>query len=820
MTVSVSTTGLAAGSYSGSIAVSAPGVATANVPVTFTVSAQPTITAVCTPAALSFAFTIGGSAPAVESCTLSSAPSGLSLTATLSTTAGGNWLAASLTVATTPATLTVSVIPAGLAAGSYSGSIGVSAPGAATVNLPVTFAVTPPPTLSSNCGSLSFAYNPSGPGPSPQTCSITSNPTGLGVTAAATTTSGGAWLSVSPNPMTSPATLTVSLNPSGLASGTYAGNVALSVPAAPIVNIAVSLTVSSQPTLAIGCTPNPLSFSYIIGGTAPAAVCTMSTSPSGLSLTATPSTVSGGNWLTALVSPNTSPSTLSVSINTAGLAAGNYSGNIAVSATGATPINLPVTLAVAAATVTLNPTAATPGAAGGSGMIAVTASSSTAAWQAFSNVSWITILSGSSGTGNGTVTYQVNANNSTSALVGTLTVAGLTFTVTQAGAGGGTSGLAFYPVTPCRLVDTRNASGPTGGPAMGAGSTRNFPILSGSCGIPPSAQVYSFNVTVAPPAPLGYLTIWPAGLAQPFVSTLNSSNGAVVANAAMVPAGTGGVVSVYASDATDVIIDINGYFAPPQAGALAFYPITPCRVVDTRSGQGTSGLFGPPQMAGGETRSFPVSSSPCGVPSSAQAYSVNMTVVPPGPMQYLSTWPAGLSQPVVSTLNAYNGQVAANAATVPAGVGGAIDVFVTDPTDLVIDINGYFAQGGMPGAQYFYPVMPCRIADTRNATGPFGGPELVGGTTRDFPLPSSACGLPSTAQAYSLNITVVPPGPLGYLAVWPQGFTQPNVSTLNSMNAQIIANAALVPAGINGGISVYVSNSSNVVIDTNGYFGQ
>ncbi len=63
----------------------------------------------------------------------------------------------------------------------------------------------------------------------------------------------------------------------------------------------------------------------------------------------------------------------------------------------------------------------------------------------------------------------------------------------------------------------------------------------------------------------------------------------------------------------------------------------------------------------------------------------------------------------------------------------------------------------------FIPVTPCRIADTRNATGAFGGPQLAGGSTRTFNIPQSACGIPSTAVAYSLNATVVPSASLGYL---------------------------------------------------------
>ena len=106
-----------------------------------------------------------------------------------------------------------------------------------------------------------------------------------------------------------------------------------------------------------------------------------------------------------------------------------------------------------------------------------------------------------------------------------------------------TAGLGYYPMTPCRLVDTRagsDKSGAFGSPSMGGGSTRSFPLLSGRCGIPSTAQAYALNITAAPAGGgLGYLTTWPTGSAQPVVSTLNSSDGAVTANAAIVPAGGG-----------------------------------------------------------------------------------------------------------------------------------------------------------------------------------------------------------------------------------------------------------------------------------------
>jgi hypothetical protein len=301
------------------------------------------------------------------------------------------------------------------------------------------------------------------------------------------------------------------------------------------------------------------------------------------------------------------------------------------------------------------------------------------------------------------------------------------------------------------------------------------------------------------------------------VSTLNSPDGAIIANAAIVPAGTAGAISAYATNDTDLIVDINGYFVPPTTSTLQFYPLPPCRVLDTRNPTGT---FGGPSLAGGASRSFPISASSCAVPASAAAYGFNVTVVPQGALSYLTAWPTGQGQPFVSTLNALDGTILANAAIVPAGTGGAVSFYATNTTDLVVDINGYFALP-VSGGLNFYALTPCRLVDTRNPTGTFGGPTMGAGATRAFPLLQGSCGLPGTpaAQAYSLNVTLVPQGALGYLSTWPAGEAQPVVSTLNADDGQVVANAAIVPAGGVGSIDVYVTNATDVVIDTNGYFG-
>ncbi len=373
------------------------------------------------------------------------------------------------------------------------------------------------------------------------------------------------------------------------------------------------------------------------------------------------------------------------------------------------------------------------------------------------------------------------------------------------------SPLQFVAITPCRVVDTRNPNGAFGGPAIPANSSRAFPLSEGDnpCGIPATAAAYSLNVTVIPQGRLGYLTIWPTGEGQPASSTLNSPDGRTKANAVIIPAGApSGSVSVFVTNTTNVVLDINGYFIPANGSTLEFYPVAPCRVADTR---GPNGSLGGPSLVGGQERDFPVLSSSCGLPSTAAAYSLNFTVVPRnnGVVHYLTVWPQGLTRPTVSTLNDPTGTNVANAAIVPAGTSGGVATYVTDDTDLLIDVNGYFAAPASGGLS-FYALTPCRVLDTRQSGPPFQGELTV-------EVQNSPCGPPATAQAYVFNATVVPPGHLGYLTLWPDPQQQPTVSTLNAADGAITSNLAIVP-NVNGKTDAFASSDTQLIMDISGYF--
>ena len=316
-------------------------------------------------------------------------------------------------------------------------------------------------------------------------------------------------------------------------------------------------------------------------------------------------------------------------------------------------------------------------------------------------------------------------------------------------------------------------------------------------------------MTVVPQSQLAYLTVWQSGTAKPFVSTLNS-DGRTKANATIVAAGSNGNVSVYATDPTQVILDVNGYFVPAgTAGGLEYHPLAPCRVVDTRT---DAGALAGPSLSARVARSFPILSSTCNVPSEAQGYSLNFTAIPRTTLSYMTVWPTGQTQPFTSVLNSPTGAVIANAALTPAGSNGEISVFATDLTDLVIDIDGYFAPPGNGLSLYLTPA--CRILDTRTAS-------VTPGFSGTLParLEGEGCAIPASAQAAVLNATVVPSGAFPYLTIWPDGLPQPNVSTLNAYDGVVSSNMAISTVS-NGYINAFGVNPANLIFDLVSYFGR
>ena len=379
--------------------------------------------------------------------------------------------------------------------------------------------------------------------------------------------------------------------------------------------------------------------------------------------------------------------------------------------------------------------------------------------------------------------------------------------------------LHYVPLpTPCRAVDTRLTGG-----SIAAGTSQSFNPGGGGCSIPlPSTGriAYAINVTVVPHGTLGYLTVWPTGSAQPIVSTLNSLDGRTKASAAIATGGNGGEISIYATDTTDLVLDVSGYFTDDPA-SYVYVPMTPCRLVDTRIDNGTS--FGAPSLVAGQQRVFQLANSSCNLPGTALAnggaVSLNVTAVPIAdePISYLTVWGTSSTEPqppLISTLNVPNPTTTANAAivTINPGTSQSVSVYTTNSTDLVLDITGYFAPASSsPAGLSLYTMAPCRVLDTREESGAFQGELNVSFTS------GNECGVPASAKAYVTNATVVPAPVLPFLTLWPNNTPQPIASTLNASDGSISSNMAIVTTS-NGSIDAFAYSPTELVMDLAGYF--
>jgi len=331
------------GAYSGTIVVTpASGTSTPlNVPVTLTVSATPEVTAA--PASLAFLFEAGGTHNTTEqslALTTTGAPASFTAAASVNAnSANAAWLSVTPASGATPANLAVSVTPGALPAGIYSGKITIAVPGAATVTVNVTLTVSSSPLLGLAPTSLTFTYQVGEALPVPQDITPTTTGAAVSYTVAATTTSGGSWLSVAGGG-TTPNVAAVSVNPAALAAGTYSGVINFTAASAgnSPQQVPVTLTVTDNPLIA--ASPSPMAFVYQVGKTAAPSQSLAVTSSTGATLnyTVTESTTSGGNWLTVTPASGTTGESLTVSV--AGVVPGTYQGSIKITA--ANPSGVPV----------------------------------------------------------------------------------------------------------------------------------------------------------------------------------------------------------------------------------------------------------------------------------------------------------------------------------------------------------------------------------------------------------------------------------------------------------------------------------------------
>jgi hypothetical protein len=265
-----------------------------------------------------------------------------------------------------------------------------------------------------------------------------------------------------------------------------------------------------------------------------------------------------------------------------------------------------------------------------------------------------------------------------------------------------------------------------------------------------------------------------------------------------------GIMTQYNLYAFDLTHDPNPTVADPGG----FVALSPTRYVDTRytlpvAANGTLDLL----IAGRN-----------GIPSTASAVSVNVTVTTPKASGYISAYPTG-SSPNSSTLNFLAGQTVPNGAIVRIGAGGSITLLNASggTSNLIVDVTGYYTTptSNVPGV--FVPQTPVRVADSRITGTIAAWADLVVDLSPQLTAALGSATLPASAV---LNVTTTSPQIAGYATVYPSGGGVPNASTLNFVKGKTVANMTIARVGADGKIRVHngSAGTTQLIVDLSGFF--
>ena len=257
-------------------------------------------------------------------------------------------------------------------------------------------------------------------------------------------------------------------------------------------------------------------------------------------------------------------------------------------------------------------------------------------------------------------------------------------------ASGAAAAGGLTPLTPARILDTRNGTGGISGPVA---SDHSISLnVEGVGGVPASGvSAVVLNVTATAPSANGHLTVYPDGASVPSTSNLNFSAGETVPNLVIAPVGSDGKVDFYngSGGTVQVLADVSGWFASGSAAAGGLTALTPARILDTRNG--TGGISGP--VASDHSISLNVEGVG-GVPASGvSAVVLNVTATAPSANGHLTVYPDGASVPSTSNLNFSAGETVPNLVIAPVGSDGKVDFYNGSggTVQVLADVSGWFS---------------------------------------------------------------------------------------------------------------------------------
>jgi len=382
----------------------------------------------------------------------------------------------------------------------------------------------------------------------------------------------------------------------------------------------------------------------------------------------------------------------------------------------------------------------------------------------------------------------------------------------------------FTPVTPQRVLDTRNGTGVRAG-KVGQGASVDLAVAgvrTAQGTVPANASAVVLNVTVTDTTAGTDVRAYPTGSPVPLASNLNAARRSTVPNLVTVRLGANGRVSLRNGlGSVHLIGDIAGYYTPDNAGS-GFAAVDPSRILDTRVGLGARRA---PLGRGGATdlqvtgALRTADGGTVTVPGDARAVVLNVTATAvTGVSTDVRVYPAGgTAVPLVSNLNLVAGQTAANLVTVAVGAGGKVRLRNSlGSLHLIADLAGYYSPSA-PGR--FVPVTPTRFLDTRAGVGAAPIPTTAGAFV-DLRIAGTR-GVPAQATAAVLNVTgtAVSGTASTDVRAYPRGAARvPTVSNVNLERGDTRANLAIVRTGSEG--RVRIRNNSGqlqLVADLAGY---
>ena len=411
-----------------------------------------------------------------------------------------------------------------------------------------------------------------------------------------------------------------------------------------------------------------------------------------------------------------------------------------------------------------------------------------------------------------------------------------------------TNNAEYTPITPVRLLDTRAAGPRTGQCATtqtGATATATcvaiasgaelYVQVGGQGGVPAAASAVSVNLTAVAPTGPGFLTVYPADIANPGTSNVNYVAGQTIANGALVKlstAATAGRIKIRngGTAPVEVLMDVTGYHNN-TAGAT-FNPIS-ARALDTRaatrSGQCPTTTAQCTAIPAAGIRSVQVAGR-YGVPAGATAVAVNVTAVAPAAAGFMTLFPGDLAgAPATSNLQYQSGQIIAGFAIVKLPTtgpdAGRLKIFANTATEAILDIQGWYTSTTENTGGVYTPLNPSRILKT---SAPIAGTcyNAAGAVATCAQIPAGGTitvqigglgSIPADASAAALNITASS-ATSGVVSVYPTGNPPPTTSTVNTIGGRDVANTTITALGQNGRVTISANTATHIIIDTEGHY--